>query len=531
MATRLYLHNATYNRSFFGGKYNQGAPSYVEYAGAYGNGRHVVVGNALNYSTVLYAVSPPIDWNTATTVNTQSVYGVWYSTTLSLWAYCDVIGRIYTSPDGDTWTLRYTDAGALSGNNMYYANGYFLSCHATGVMVYSTNGTTWARVTTTNAGTADINMAAYSPTLNRYIYCGGGTNGTIAYTSTPATTWTTTTQTVAGINYSCTWSSSLNLFLVTGQNGKILTSPTGLTGTWTQQTTGTTNSIWAIAGNTDGSVLLAAGTGVMLKSTNGTAWSNITANLPDPVNTTYSIWHDGTDFYVTGGISQIFKSTDDGTTWTVVGGDLSTAVITSAASGVFVPNMDLLKTMNTTLGAAQVTVSCTTADVATTQSQLMSIFASQPLASNQTVGGGTMILNTAQNASSAAAAFQMNAINVYVWRPSTSTVVGYIRDAGGTQLANNPGGTGETVTNITGITTTAIAAKRGDIIVCEMWSRFTQSMGTAYTVNFYYDGTTANTTQGASVTNHASFVEFTENLTFSATPVLPPKPFVIVITS
>jgi hypothetical protein len=176
--------------------------------------------------------------------------------------------------------------------------------------------------------------------------------------------------------------------------------------------------------------------------------------------------------------------------------------------------------MNTSLGAGQNTSVSTSASISgTAQQQLCGMFASLPLSTAQTVGGGTMILNTAQSGSSAAAAFSVNSLNIYVWRPSTGAIVGYVRDSGSASLGGGTGGTGETVQHITDITTSAVSAQKGDIIVCEIWANSTQTMASPYTCTFYFDGTTATTTQGTTVTNHASFIELAETLTFSATPV------------
>lgn len=170
------------------------------------------------------------------------------------------------------------------------------------------------------------------------------------------------------------------------------------------------------------------------------------------------------------------------------------------------------RTMDTTIGAAQVTRQGNTLANTSAQNALMGMFISPTLDVAQTVGGGTMILNAADNENDGNANFWIDSLNVYVWRPSTGAKVGTLRDAtslGGTETAG-----GETVTHITGITSTGISAQAGDVIVCEVWAEHTQATATSYIGAWYYDGTTENTTENASVSNHASFIELAETLTF-----------------
>lgn len=197
-------------------------------------------------------------------------------------------------------------------------------------------------------------------------------------------------------------------------------------------------------------------------------------------------------------------------------GTFPTGEQSAAAANATATNANTLRTMNTAIGAAQASLAVTTQAATTAQNNFMGFFCSRQLKGNQTVGGGTMILNGAENETNLAANWWINSLNIYVWRPSTGTRVGVIRDAAGTSL----GGTEPTATNnnqvshITGITSSAVSALDNDVIICEIWIRATQGAAMSYTGTFFYDGTTVNTTENAVVTNHASFIELTENLTF-----------------
>lgn len=207
-----------------------------------------------------------------------------------------------------------------------------------------------------------------------------------------------------------------------------------------------------------------------------------------------------------------FHPTANGLTGTFPTTEQSAATAQATATGA-----NTLRTMNTTISTTpQTSLAVTTSAVTTAQNNFMGFFCSPALRGAQTVGGGTMILNGAENESNAAANWWINSLNIYVWRPSTGTRVGVIRDAAGTSL----GGLEPTATNniqvshITGITSTAVSALDGDVVICEVWVRATQGATMSYTGTFYYDGTTVNTTENAVVTSHASFIELTENLTF-----------------
>lgn len=206
-----------------------------------------------------------------------------------------------------------------------------------------------------------------------------------------------------------------------------------------------------------------------------------------------------------------FRSATNALTGTFPTTEQSAATAQATATGA-----NTLRTMSTAPGTAQTSLAVTTSAVTTAQSNFMGFFCSRPLLGAQTVGGGAMILNGAENESNAAANWWINSLNIYVWRPSTGVRVGTIRDAATVSL----GGLEPTATNnnqvshITGITSTAVSAADGDVVICEIWVRATQGSAMSYTGTFFYNGTTVNTTENAVVTNHASFIELTENLTF-----------------
>lgn len=173
-----------------------------------------------------------------------------------------------------------------------------------------------------------------------------------------------------------------------------------------------------------------------------------------------------------------------------------------------------LRTMDTTIGISQASLSGTSSASTAAQNGFLGYFASSPLSGTQTVGGGSIIFLSADDESNAQSNFWVNGLEIYVWRPSTGTKVGTVKAFGATSLGGLEGSTAEATNYITGITSTGISASTGDIVVIEVWSNFTQGMATAYTENFYFDGTTTYTAENTATSSCASFVELTETLTF-----------------
>ena len=174
-----------------------------------------------------------------------------------------------------------------------------------------------------------------------------------------------------------------------------------------------------------------------------------------------------------------------------------------------------LRTMNTFVGSLQASRPGTSASGASTQSGFLGYFVSPPLGGVQKVGGGSMTLATASTEANVGMNFNINGLNIYVWRPSTGTKVGTIRDSAGTSLGGIETGLVETTNYITGITSTAVTAGIGDVIVCEVWATFTQAGSSpAYATNFYYDGTTAITADAIAISSAASYIRLSENLIF-----------------
>ena len=126
-------------------------------------------------------------------------------------------------------------------------------------------------------------------------------------------------------------------------------------------------------------------------------------------------------------------------------------------------------------------------------------FTSKPLGA-QTIPAQTWTLAIAlAQANGAANSFLI--LSLYIWRPGTQSVVGYIYDSH-TSLGNEWGTTkdGRAVT----FSGSELAIQEGDVLVLEVWRHAVQSMSAVYTQTVYFDGT-VDVTEGSS-TSAASYL-------------------------
>lgn len=208
---------------------------------------------------------------------------------------------------------------------------------------------------------------------------------------------------------------------------------------------------------------------------------------------------------------------------TTVTGTLPTTEQATATAAWTTTGATTLRSMNTTIGSAQASLAGTAvAGDGTARDGWYGYFCSDTLLTAQTVGGGTIIFNCADSITNGDPNVRPNSLNIYVWRPSTGTKVGTVRDSTGTSLGGTePSATNsEQVTHITGITSSAVSAAAGDVIIVEVWTRYTPTgMFQTSTCTLFYDGTTETTTENTVVTSQASYIQFTENLTFGSAAV------------
>jgi len=176
------------------------------------------------------------------------------------------------------------------------------------------------------------------------------------------------------------------------------------------------------------------------------------------------------------------------------------------------------RTMNTTIGTTQTSksLSATSANV----KQYFTRFVSDTLNSNQTINANTWNFAFANSEALANGNFPRSGagavyVVVYVWRPSNGTKVGNILDgASDASTFAEPSATGTEKSNFGTFTGSSVTALSGDVICQEIY--FTPSPSQASTNIYYYDGTTETNNTNTTVSNHASYIETPQTLTFGA---------------
>jgi hypothetical protein len=152
-----------------------------------------------------------------------------------------------------------------------------------------------------------------------------------------------------------------------------------------------------------------------------------------------------------------------------------------------------------TEGTSNTTVSITTLAQLARQSGRFARFTSEPLAS-QTISANTWDY-TLRNRLSNSLANAYKAGSIYVWRPSTSSVVGYVYDSNaeiGTVWTNN------FTNDSSNITGSAVTATNGDVLVIEVWYTSAQGKAKSYVVDIQY--------------NVDGYIETPQDLTFFEAP-------------
>lgn len=140
---------------------------------------------------------------------------------------------------------------------------------------------------------------------------------------------------------------------------------------------------------------------------------------------------------------------------------------------------------------------------------------SPPLDGSGTAGGGNCTVNYAAFEASTQANVRVNGACIYVWRPSTGAVVGYIKDTTtGLTGALEPNAASSIQAAQYTFDTDPVSYSADDVIVFEMWMDWDIDGTTMRSGRVYYDGTTEQPTQNTVVTNHASFFELAETLVF-----------------
>jgi hypothetical protein len=184
--------------------------------------------------------------------------------------------------------------------------------------------------------------------------------------------------------------------------------------------------------------------------------------------------------------------------------------------------------MDTTIGTAAVILQGATNSTTSIQRYYYTRFVSPALSGISSITAQTWTYNFACNPATATANANFPAAGTnqpvrvvcYVWRPGTGKL-GNILD-GNSASTIDENATTSPISQSTTFTGALVSSVQNDDVICfEVWFEITATTAAAVTLRYAYDGTTVTLTKGSTVTDHASFIETPQNLTFaSAGPVI-----------
>lgn len=179
------------------------------------------------------------------------------------------------------------------------------------------------------------------------------------------------------------------------------------------------------------------------------------------------------------------------------------------------------RSMTTTIGASQTEKAFGVSLAGTDTIIYYTRFVSPPIFQTS-VAANTWTYNFAALETNVAANFPVSGNNkvvnatCYVWRPGGGgSLVGTILDGNTAATVDEGGANAEVAHHVTFTGAQVLSTQNNDVIIFEVWFTVTNGAANAF-CRFYYDGTTANTTDNASVSNHASFLETPEDLVLTA---------------
>lgn len=241
-------------------------------------------------------------------------------------------GKISTAPVPSVgpWTSRTSNtANDVNIQSLKYGGGLWVAgCSNSKVITSSDDGVTWAVGAATNISDGfGISGIAYDGS-SVWIATSNG-DGTLKSSTAPATSWTSRTSQFGVTSIRGATHDGTN-FIIVGSNGKISTSPDGVT--WTARTSDVAgNHINAVAAG-NGNVIAVAGSGKLCRSTdNGVTWSALTDIFAG--STILGITYGNGVWVAVGASGKLATSTNNGDSFSNVTSSFSTTQINGVAYG------------------------------------------------------------------------------------------------------------------------------------------------------------------------------------------------------
>lgn len=227
---------------------------------------------------------------------------------------------VATSPDGITWTLQTTPAFTGSLNEAA-ASGDRVLIIGTGTQgLQTTDGVNFTVLAHPEA--IQKFGLAYSPSLDLFVMTGQQGSNRI-WTSVNGSSWTAIIAPVQLAWANVAWSPDLSLFVAVSTNGtgnQVLTSPDGVT--WTSQVTPTPTRSWNKVNWLNGKFYALAqnGTEKLMTSPDGVNWTLVNFGVPSFIPTDMAYGNGLFLAATSSGGSTVFMSSENGTSWISRGG-------------------------------------------------------------------------------------------------------------------------------------------------------------------------------------------------------------------
>lgn len=168
------------------------------------------------------------------------------------------------------------------------------------------------------------------------------------------------------------------------------------------------------------------------------------------------------------------------------------------------------RALRTAKGTAQTSKALSSLAQTAHQDNYLARFTSPALAAQTLAAQSWTLALAVSEANSNANSFLI--ASIYVWRPSTQAIVGFIYDSDtalGVEWSTTEDGQVITVSGA------AVTTQTDDVLVFEVWRHAAQAMAVAYTQTVYFEGTTDVT--GTTTADAASYLEDTNGLTCGGT--------------
>jgi Secretion system C-terminal sorting domain len=268
----------------------------------YNGSQFIAAGSDLKYITS----TDGITWTdggamASVTPNTATIFQISWISFLNLWVASSNVdlftdSKIFTSPNGTTWTPRPTGLNSATANR-FDDNGSLVIAGAGGSRILkSTNGTTWTIQDISAVWGSNISVQGVIYVNNQWVIVGG--SGRIA-TSPNGTNWTLRTSPSSSLLRTIAYGNGR--YVIIGPSNTALWSTDAIT--WNSVSMGIAQSFTGLT-FVNGSFVAVGTSGAIASSSNGSAWTVNNSNTSSALNNVIANGNTGTSTVVAvGGVT------------------------------------------------------------------------------------------------------------------------------------------------------------------------------------------------------------------------------------